>query len=217
MRYLRGPAGKKPLRVSQPKRMQRSSYTLSLPFAYSIPLMVAMMAVHWLVSQGVFLVQTLGFDTTWPEPRRVPSFDRTAVGHSHLGGILSVVLGALMIAALLANSAAKRYQGCPVWLARAGMNSALIRAFCGRPVRDVDAAYFPVRLGAVQNTAAWNEHSGPPVVVFSIYTKMGERESEASYCSQGYIKPLCYSGEGSHCVGKRPVWYKCISSRLYHR
>lgn len=39
-RFLR-PNGKKALRVSSPKAVQRSSYSLSLPLKYSIPLMVA--------------------------------------------------------------------------------------------------------------------------------------------------------------------------------
>ncbi|KAI6433924.1 hypothetical protein MCOR21_002647 [Pyricularia oryzae] len=189
MRFLRGPAGKKPLRVSQPEGMQRSNYTLSLPFAYSVPLMVAMMALHWLVSQAIFLVQTLGFDTAWPEPHRVPSFDRTAVGYSHLGEVLAVILGGVMVVALLVNSIARRHQPCPRGLPGAGFDSALIRAFCSRPAGDLHADIFPVRLGVIENTDAWDGHSGPPTVVFSTYTKIGKPVSGASYLLPRINKP----------------------------
>ncbi|TLD05234.1 uncharacterized protein PgNI_09344 [Pyricularia grisea] len=189
MRFLRGPAGKKPLRVSQPEGMQRSNYTLSLPFAYSVPLMVALTALHWLVSQAIFLVQTLGFDTAWPDPRRVPSFDHTAVGHSHLGEVLALMMGGVMIVALLVNSFARYHQPCPPGLPGSGVDSALIRAFCSRPARDVDADIFPVRLGVVQNTDAWDGHSGPPTVVFSTYTRIEKPVSDASYLLPRINKP----------------------------
>ena len=54
-RFLQ-PTGEKALRVSWPVGMQRSSYMLSLPLSYSIPLMIAMMAPHSLISQSIFLV-----------------------------------------------------------------------------------------------------------------------------------------------------------------
>lgn len=46
----------KPLRVSWPKGLQRSTYYSSLPYRYSIPLFVAHTALHGLISQRLFLV-----------------------------------------------------------------------------------------------------------------------------------------------------------------
>lgn len=48
---------RKPLRVSSPVKGQRSTYFLSLPYRYSIPLMTASGLMHWLVSQSLFLGQ----------------------------------------------------------------------------------------------------------------------------------------------------------------
>lgn len=56
------------LRVSCPRGYQRSSYFLSLPYRYSVPLMVASSVLHWLVSQSIFVIQTIAYET--------PDFDR---------------------------------------------------------------------------------------------------------------------------------------------
>jgi hypothetical protein len=45
----------KPLRVSWPRGAQRSTYYLSLPYRYSVPLLVVSAVLHWLVSQSLFL------------------------------------------------------------------------------------------------------------------------------------------------------------------
>lgn len=184
VRFLR-PSDKKPLRVSQPEGMQRSSYILSLPLTYSVPLMVAMMILHWLVSQSVFLVQTLGFDTS-PDPARVFTFDRTAVGYSLLGMVLAVAFGGIMIVVLLVNSAVRHYSGVPPNFVRAGMSSALIRAFCQRPQDDPEASYFPVRMGVIDNGERWKSHSGPPVLAFSTYTDMRTPVSGEKYLLPTY-------------------------------
>lgn len=52
---------RKPLRVSCPKGMQRSTYFLSLPFRYSVPLSAYLLLLHWLVSQSVFLARSAAF------------------------------------------------------------------------------------------------------------------------------------------------------------
>lgn len=49
---------RKTLRVSHPQGIQRSSYFISMPLKYGIPLMSANATLHWLVSQSIFLVST---------------------------------------------------------------------------------------------------------------------------------------------------------------
>ena len=61
--FIRFLSEKKTLRVSSPVGMQRSTYTLSLPWSYAIPLMVSYIFLHWLVSQSVFIVQTSAYQT----------------------------------------------------------------------------------------------------------------------------------------------------------
>ncbi|KAI0019744.1 hypothetical protein F4780DRAFT_430810 [Xylariomycetidae sp. FL0641] len=49
------------LRVPTPEGHQRSAYFLSLPYRYSIPLLIFSTLAHWLLSQVIFVVQTRGF------------------------------------------------------------------------------------------------------------------------------------------------------------
>ena len=46
---------RKTLRVSAPEGIQRSSYFVSMPWRYGIPLISAMFLLHWLISQSVFV------------------------------------------------------------------------------------------------------------------------------------------------------------------
>lgn len=146
-RFLR-PSGKKPLRVSSPVGMQRSSYALSLPFKYSIPLMVAMMALHSLVSQSIFIVSLVGFGPG-PDPVRLSIYDKSSVGYSPLGISLSLALGGGLITALVVNSFLRHYPEVPPDFPAMGMSSAAISTFCQRPDGDPDAFLFPVSLGLV--------------------------------------------------------------------
>lgn len=47
---------RKPLRVSAPVGIQRSSYFVSMPARYGIPLMVSISILHWTVSQSLFVI-----------------------------------------------------------------------------------------------------------------------------------------------------------------
>lgn len=46
---------RKTLRVSAPEGIQRSSYFVSMPWKYGIPLISAMSVLHWLISQSIFV------------------------------------------------------------------------------------------------------------------------------------------------------------------
>lgn len=157
-RFLR-PDGKKTLRVSSPRGMQRSSYTLSLPFKYSIPLAILMMAAHTLVSQSILVISLASFGPG-PDPVRLAIFDKSSVGYSPLGISLSLGLGTVMIFALLVNSVVRRYPAIPEDFASMGMSSAAISALCQRPDADTDASLFPLRLGVVNSRRAGEGEPG---------------------------------------------------------
>lgn len=67
---------RKPLRVSEPVGIQRSSYPISLPFRYGVPLSVSSGVMSWLLSQSLFLarITALHPDGT---PDRASSFSTT--------------------------------------------------------------------------------------------------------------------------------------------
>lgn len=48
---------RKPLRVSEPRGIQRSSFFISLPLRYGIPLYATSGLMHWLISQSLFLAR----------------------------------------------------------------------------------------------------------------------------------------------------------------
>jgi hypothetical protein len=50
-------AKRKPLRVSDPVGIQRSSYFISLPLRYGVPLYLMSGIMHWLTSQSLFLAR----------------------------------------------------------------------------------------------------------------------------------------------------------------
>ncbi len=52
---------RKTLRVAHPKGIQRSTYWVSMPMKYGIPLMAANSTLHWLISQSMFLVNVTTF------------------------------------------------------------------------------------------------------------------------------------------------------------
>lgn len=99
------------LRVSQPRGDQRSTYWLSLPYQYALPLMATMGILHWLISQSLFLVRfRLYPDHDSPEPRKTTS----GCGWSPLAVFWSCVVGAVLILSLHLNSFRRLPQGMPV-------------------------------------------------------------------------------------------------------
>lgn len=54
---------RKPLRVSEPEGIQRSSYFISLPLRYGIPLYASSGVMHWLISRSFFLARITAIDT----------------------------------------------------------------------------------------------------------------------------------------------------------
>lgn len=141
--------GKKPLRVSSPIGMQRSSYFLSLPWRYSVPLLAFSTTTHWLISQSIFLVQSSAFEPGLGN-KRLPIYDFSARGYSPLGCILVLPLASLIVLLLPVYSALRKYSDILPHLQRMGSNSSALRVLCQRHTDDCDAHLFPVSLGIIQ-------------------------------------------------------------------
>ncbi|KAK2055805.1 hypothetical protein LY76DRAFT_607434 [Colletotrichum caudatum] len=173
---------KKPLRVSSPRGIQRSSYSLSLPLKYSVPLLACTTLLHWLISQSIFLVQTSAFQLGSNGGHRQPEYDATMRGYSMLGSLLSVGLAMLLLLAITLNAALRSYHDVPaaavvtaapaatkngLGLLRLGYHCGILRALCaGRPAADVDAHLFPLGIGMV-NTSKSREAGCRGQLVFS--------------------------------------------------
>lgn len=157
------------LRVSNPRGSQRSTYWLSLPWRFSIPLLSASTLMHWLLSQSIFLVvvritardnQPLIGPTEF-FPSASPDGYVTSIGFSPLPIILSFIAACLMLIVLVYVGTLKLKPGMSV----AGNNSLAISAACHRPAEDTDAATKPLMWGATKH----ENDSGPGHCCFTSF------------------------------------------------
>ncbi|KAB8256554.1 hypothetical protein BDV32DRAFT_153176 [Aspergillus pseudonomiae] len=109
---------RKVLRVSEPRGAQRSTYYLSLPYRYIVPLLLSSAVLHWLVLQSSYYVRVVSYDQ-WGSAGAMIS----TCGFSVVAMIILLHLGGLML------------RSC----------SAAISAACHPPGNDIDAALKPVK------------------------------------------------------------------------
>jgi hypothetical protein len=133
---------RKTLRTTDPVGFQRSTYWLSLPLTYGLPLAAASSALHWLISSSLFISRTEVLDTTG-DPESI-SFMK--IGYSPLAILVSLVFGGTMVLAMIVNGA-RRLQPGSVLVAN---NSLAIAAACQRPEDDINAHLNAVRWGVVR-------------------------------------------------------------------
>lgn len=132
---------RKPLRVTGPKDQQRSTYYLSLPYTYAIPLMALSGLLHWLVSQSFFLVRFDHYKSTGEFSRSISN-----CGYSCIAIIAAMIVGSILVLLALAMGCRRYKPGIPT----AGSCSAAISAACHPPPGDKEVATLPVQWGAVE-------------------------------------------------------------------
>lgn len=153
---------RKTLRLSSPRGIQRSSYFLSLPYAYGIPLIVISGVLHWMISQSIFVIQTIGYSQPASKnPKKsdfdkAPALDGSVVGFSILGIVLSVSIGTAMVITLLGLGTFKRYKAKKLEngeeayaMPLVSTCSAAISAACHKNKGDIDACFLPLTWGFV--------------------------------------------------------------------
>ncbi|KAJ5951286.1 uncharacterized protein N7479_009699 [Penicillium vulpinum] len=115
---------RKGLRVSgSPSLSQRSSYFLSLPYRYAIPLVVVSSLLHWLLSRTLFVVSVEAYD---PNMKRQQIFDLLKCGYSLVGHISTLGVGVFMVSCLIGVNFKRFKSGMPV----VGSCSFAISAAC---------------------------------------------------------------------------------------
>jgi hypothetical protein len=130
--------GGRTLRVSQPKGRQRSTYWLSLTWRFSIPLMGASAAMHWLLSRSLFLVKIDVYDYRGV---RAPDRDISARGYSALAIVL--VMGMLLVMLVVVGLIGM--QRLPTGIPVVGNCSWAISSACHDIAGERDAALKPLR------------------------------------------------------------------------
>lgn len=115
---------RKGLRVSTlPRGHQRSTYFLSLPYRYSLPLLAFSGILHWLISQSLYLVSTKSYGVGL---NREPADDTFMCGYSPPAILSTLSVGAAMMGFLVFMAFKRLKSGMPV----AGSCSLAIAAAC---------------------------------------------------------------------------------------
>jgi len=142
------------LRVSSPQGQQRQTYRLQIPYAYSITLLVAMILLHWLISQSIFLANTSYYHRGEQiRPVGAEAYDRYpefTIGISGIGVFFATILASLMLMALFINGFRRYSPNMPL----AGGCSAVISAACHPPPDDTDAALSAIGWGVIESESA---------------------------------------------------------------
>ncbi|KAK5703240.1 hypothetical protein LTR97_004189 [Elasticomyces elasticus] len=133
---------RKPLRVTAPCGEQKSTYFLSLPYTYALPLLIASATLHWLVSQSLFLARI----SIWNNGVESEGDSLSTVGFSCTPIVVIIVLGSCMLLAAIGTGCRSfASSGIPV----AGSCSVAISAACHRPKDDVNAGVLEVKWGEI--------------------------------------------------------------------
>lgn len=180
---------RKPLRVSWPKEKQRSTYYLSLPYRYSVPLLVTSAVLHWLVSQSFFFVAIIPFDIREKSEANYRAF---SCGYSPMAIILAISVGGLMILAILCLGMRRFESDIPI----AGSCSAAISAAC-HPLAGKGHELRAVQWGEIQTPS---EHD----------TISTQATKQASSRTKSTLQLSCFETEESSI--NRPIVSRPVSS-----
>ncbi|KAF2822150.1 hypothetical protein CC86DRAFT_301334, partial [Ophiobolus disseminans] len=134
---------KRPLRVSNPEGIQRSSYFVSMPWRYGIPLIAGTSGLHWLISQSLFVIISPSYQA---DGKVLTTICCTSTGSaSKLSSRVTIMVG-LVYVGFLVVLAMRDYPGD---VPMASSCSAAISAACHPDEEDDEAHLFPVQWGVV--------------------------------------------------------------------
>jgi hypothetical protein len=146
---------RKALRVSRPRGEQRSTFWLTLPYRCSLPLMLAMVLLHWLVSRSLFLVRISIYDVNgWHDLSR----DINACGFSPLALLLALCVSTIMIAVLVGLGRFRYIEaGIPTVSSCSVAISAAVHPLQSEPE---DASLLPLQYGVIpSNTVSKTQYT----------------------------------------------------------
>ena len=133
---------RRPLRVTSPRGSQRSTYFLSLPFRYVIPILIISVTTHWILSQSLFLVAIDVFDENG---NLDTSSSILTCGFSCIALIFLIGIGWLIFISGIVSGLRRYKGGIPL----VGSCSAAISAACHPLADEGDVALVPVKWGVV--------------------------------------------------------------------
>ncbi|KAI1126490.1 hypothetical protein F5Y10DRAFT_293741 [Nemania abortiva] len=162
-----------PLRVTDPKDEQISTYRLQLPYRYSLSLMTLSVSLHWLVSNTIYVIVSEGgfWKTTVPDPG-FPTGAVVALGYSPISLVVFTVVAIITVTIPLILGL-KRLSSNMIHV---GTNSRLISLVCHaspllysnsdnnsnirvNPSED-ELSEYPVAIPNREELGEWHEISG---------------------------------------------------------
>jgi hypothetical protein len=147
-------ATSKALRVTWPVKgsQQRSTYWLSIPYKYGVPILVLYMVLHWLISQSLYYLLLVTYNAA-NEPQSTVS----SLGYSVGPIFLSILVGSIMVLVLIVLAFRKFRSIIPV----TGSTSVAISAACHPPRGEVGetAVLGPVQWGETTLLPLWATES----------------------------------------------------------
>ncbi|KAI8946615.1 hypothetical protein F4801DRAFT_596340 [Xylaria longipes] len=116
-----------PLRVTEPKGEQFATYRLQLPYKYSLPLIVVSIALHWLLSNAIYIFISIGgyYEYTIDDPSLPPNTG-VAVEFS-ASALLSLIVASIGLISIPILLGLKRL---PADSIDSGSNSLALSAAC---------------------------------------------------------------------------------------
>jgi uncharacterized integral membrane protein len=135
---------RRPLRVTFPRGEQRSTWYLTIPYQYAVPLLTTFTLTHWFISEGLFYVQVLPYNL-YGKPILSASLVTCGVSTIPLELGLFLMVGVFVVVSLLG---ARRFNVSKMPLAFEW--SVVISAACHPSHLDLDAAFKPVQWGEVK-------------------------------------------------------------------
>ncbi|KAJ5647461.1 hypothetical protein N7490_003833 [Penicillium lividum] len=143
---------RKPLRVSRPVKgsKQKSTYWLSIPYQYSVPMIFLHMLLHWLVSQSLFYVLVIPYGIGGSSD---VGFEVSSLGYSAMPIFLAILVASFLVFLMILLGFKRLKSNMPL----AGSCSAAISAACHLPNGEniETAALGPVRWGQTMEPRDW--------------------------------------------------------------
>lgn len=169
---------RKGLRVTWPVKgsEQRSTYWLSVPYKYGVPILLLYMILHYLISQSIFYLLLITYD---PLGNPADSKKISSLGYSSMPIFLSILVGAIMVLILIVLGFRKFNSTLPI----TGSSSVAISAACHLPKGE--DGYTAV-LGKVR----WGETPMPPTwAMENTETLDGRQKGHCTFTSLEVERP----------------------------
>jgi hypothetical protein len=157
------------LRVTSPRGKQRSSYWLQLPYRVAVPLLTTSALLHWVISEGFFLVRA---DVYQPDGTVDPTQLISTVGYSAYAIIVGVSIMIFMLLVIVVIAFVIKY---PNTMPLAAISSASLAAIC-QPVGEEN---FEPSLSL--KSLSWGRVNGDNLV---------EESNEALHATFAVTKPV---------------------------